>query len=188
MGSKRESTRPHISKMMKIVAALALLALVSAEHPMPGKVIDMTNKNFKTFINGERPAMVLFYATWCPHCKSMKADYEAVAAAVGSDYIIGRVDGETYGELADEYDISGYPTIKLLRADKQSGPGAAKQSEEYEGSMKATSIEQWLKSSATSTQGTVAKLEMKHLHPDLESIMSVQGKCYRAEKSLYVGH
>merc|ERR1711988_378582 len=133
--------------MMKIVAALALLALVSAEHPMPGKVIDMTNKNFKTFLNGERPAMILFYATWCPHCKSMKADYEAVAQAVGSDYIIGRVDGETYGDLADEYDISGYPTIKLLRKEKQKD-GAAKMAEEYESSMNAAAVEQWLKSSA----------------------------------------
>merc|ERR1712070_243611 len=174
---------------MKVVFALvALLALVAAEHPMPGKVVDLTDKNFKTFLNGERPAVVLFYATWCPHCKSFKPEYEKLAQAMGNDIIVGRVDGETYVTLADDYDISGYPTIKLLRADKQTLADANKQAEEYEGAMRESAVEQWLKSSTTASQGTIQRLEMKHLHPEIENIMSIQGRCYRTEKALYVGH
>merc|ERR1712054_500578 len=145
--------------ILKIFALAALAVLCAAEHPMPGRVVDLTAKNFKTFMNGERPALVLFYATWCPHCKSFKPEYEKLAKSVGQDFLIARVDGETYGDLADEYDISGYPTIKLLRKEKQKD-GAAKMAEEYESSMNAAAVEQWLKSSAAGTQGTVNKLEM----------------------------
>jgi len=162
--------------------------LVQSDHPMPGKVVDLTDKNFKTFMNGDRPALILFYATWCPHCKSFKPEFEKVAKDVGSDYLIGRVDGETYGDLADDFDISGYPTIKLLRKEAQSAPDFAKKSEEYESSMNAGAVEQWLKSSAGGTQGSVHHLEMLHLHPDLERLMAVQGRCYRSERALYEGH
>lgn len=155
---------------------------------MPGQVVDLTDKNFNVFVNGERPAVLLFYATWCPHCKSFKPEYESLAKAMGNDVLVARVDGETYGDLADDYDISGYPTVKLLRADKQKQVNAAKLSEEYDGAMKESAVEQWLKGSAVASQGTIQKIEMKHLHPELESIMAMQGKCYRAEKSLYVGH
>ena len=49
---------------------------------------------------------------------------------MGQDYLIGRVDGETYSDLADEYQVSGYPTIKLLRADKQTGTTKSAAAEE----------------------------------------------------------
>merc|ERR1712023_132045 len=172
---------------LKFVTLVAIVALCAAEHPMPGKIVDLTDKNINVFLNGERPALVLFYATWCPHCKSFKPEYEKLAQAVGSDYLIGRVDGETYSELADDYQISGYPTIKLLRADKQTGQMASN-AEEYEGAMRENAVEQWLRSSAKSPQGTVAKIDMKHLHPELEAILAVEGKCMRSERSLYAGH
>merc|ERR1712023_338324 len=173
---------------LKFVTLVAIVALCAAEHPMPGKVIDLTPKNIDVFLNGERPALVMFYATWCPHCKNFKPEYEKLANAVGQDYLIGRVDGETYSDLADDYQISGYPTLKLIRQDKQQGTSKSAAAEEYEGAMREAAVEQWLKSSAKSPQGTVAKIDMKHLHPELEAIMAVDGRCMRAEKSLYAGH
>ena len=53
---------------------------------------------------------------------------------------------------------------------------------------KETAVEQWLRSSAKLSQGTVAKLEMTHLHPELEAIIATEGRCMRSERSLYAGH
>eukprot|EP00301_Raphidiophrys_heterophryoidea_P022100 c6340_g1_i1.p1 GENE.c6340_g1_i1~~c6340_g1_i1.p1 ORF type:complete len:184 (+),score=54.93 c6340_g1_i1:34-552(+) len=169
-------------KTLVVIAALAFVA--SAEHPAPGKVIELTNDNFATVLNGELPTIVEFYATWCPHCKSFKSEYENVAATVGGQFIVARLDGEKFSSLADQFQITGYPTVKLLRKGVK-GTEASK-AEEYEGRMKRASLEQWLKTS-TAASGAQSHIQMSHLQPELESIIAHPDRCYRTERSLYVG-
>merc|ERR1712113_1369045 len=147
---------------MRVVFVALLACVAVAEHPNPGHVVELTSDNFAQVVNGELPVVLEFYATWCPHCKKFKTDYEAVATEVGQDFVVARVDGEKFGALADDFKITGYPTVKLLRKGVQATESS--KAEEYEGAMKKGSLVNWLKTNAQSP-GTNTNLDLHHLQP-----------------------
>jgi len=61
--------------------------------------------------------LVMFYAPWCGHCKSMKADYAQAAEQLTNakvKHVLATVDATVETELAQKYQVRGYPTLKLF--------------------------------------------------------------------------
>lgn len=68
----------------------------------------------------------LFYATWCPHCKSARKGWDSVKSKYDEHTVNGRVikfveydcsdntDAQT-NQLMDKYQVEGFPTIKILK-------------------------------------------------------------------------
>jgi protein disulfide-isomerase-like protein len=69
---------------------------------------------------GTGKKLVLFYADWCGHCKSLHPAWDKAATEVNTDGIkMGKVDcGDSddpaHSAIAKKYNVSGYPTIQLL--------------------------------------------------------------------------
>ena len=66
--------------------------------------------------------VVQFYAPWCGHCKQFKPVFTQLAKGFKGIVKFGVVDGTEQGvgdELANEYKISGFPTVKIFGADKK---------------------------------------------------------------------
>lgn len=64
-----------------------------------------------------RPVLVDFAADWCPPCITMKHDVwpdPRVVAAVRDGYVPLLVDIDAQPALADRYQVSGIPTVKVL--------------------------------------------------------------------------
>jgi len=69
--------------------------------------------------------LVLFFTTWCPHCKTAKPEWEKVKAEYtgkpvnGYNLIFTEVDctkeNPDLEKLIAPYKIEGYPTIKLIK-------------------------------------------------------------------------
>jgi thiol-disulfide isomerase/thioredoxin len=67
----------------------------------------------------EDRSVVLFFAPWCGHCKSLAPDYAVFASHAPPDSFVGAVDATAQPSLLqrqgsfvpEEYRISGYPTI-----------------------------------------------------------------------------
>ena len=76
--------------------------------------------------NGSNHArLLLFYTTWCPHCKTAKPEWESIKNDYNGKNINGYIlhfeeydctnsSSETI-EMMNKFKIEGYPTIKLIK-------------------------------------------------------------------------
>ncbi|KAF2346718.1 Thioredoxin domain [Trinorchestia longiramus] len=77
-------------------------------------LLHLSSHDFHSSLQDKR-ALVLFYAPWCRHCKSMKADYALAAGELASaGNVAGHlatVDATQERSLAAQYDVKGFPTL-----------------------------------------------------------------------------
>jgi len=68
-------------------------------------------------VNSGKPALVDFWATWCPHCKRIAPTVDKVAEAYDGKLVVGKVDTDEDPAIAQKYEIEYLPTFVLLAAD-----------------------------------------------------------------------
>lgn len=75
-------------------------------------VVVLGERNFSKFVEGNRFVMVEFYAPWCGHCQALAPEYAAAATELkGEAVALAKVDATEESELAEEYEVQGFPTV-----------------------------------------------------------------------------
>lgn len=76
-------------------------------------------------LEDKRADLYLFYTDWCPYCKKtkpewvqLKKQYDNGKKVNGYTLNFVEVDCEANPDLANKFDISGYPTIKLVKGNQ----------------------------------------------------------------------
>lgn len=84
----------------------------------PRGIVYVTDRNFAQETAGKN-AIVSFSTTWCGHCQRMKPDYEQLANTAPPDVVVAIADctGSGATQLAQKYEVRGYPTILFFPAD-----------------------------------------------------------------------
>ena len=55
-----------------------------------------------------------FYAPWCGHCRKLEPIYHQVYLDLKNSPIrVAKLDATKFGSIASDYEVRGYPTIKL---------------------------------------------------------------------------
>ena len=81
--------------------------------------------NFDEHISSGKLVVVDFYADWCGPCKAMSPIIDELSLEYESRAVIGKLDIETDGEMADKYGVRSIPTLIFFKdgeiVDKTSG-------------------------------------------------------------------
>lgn len=68
----------------------------------------------KKLLASDGPAMVVIYADWCGHCQAAEPELTKLANKVDGKASVYAIESEEYkGD-----DVSGYPTIKIVKKGK----------------------------------------------------------------------
>lgn len=90
-------------------------------------VVYLTNETFKQMVfnydknkewkyEGTKPAIIDFYASWCPPCKLLSPLVEEIAQEYSGKIVVYKVDTDKEKILAQYLGISGLPTLLFIPA------------------------------------------------------------------------
>ncbi|PWN48842.1 hypothetical protein IE53DRAFT_333008 [Violaceomyces palustris] len=149
----------RFSKKTLFAAGLATASsLVSAESSSDSQVLVLGTSNFTSAVEPEPLMLVEFYAPWCGHCKALAPEYDTASVELIKENIkLAKVDCTVEGDLCNQYDVKGYPTLKVFRSGS---------SVDYNGPRKSDGIISYMKKQAlpslsTLTPETLAEFKKK---------------------------
>ncbi len=130
---------PLISIVTIVIILIVILAIFRAANLTMGFGVQAHLGNLRTsfMIEGfenEGPALVMYYADWCGHCKRAKPQLEAAKNDYNGKVKIVMLNAEDpqNAALLKQEDVQGFPTIRYY---KNGVPSAGQKSayEEYNG-------------------------------------------------------
>jgi thiol-disulfide isomerase/thioredoxin len=99
---------------------------VNIPEPDANGITELTDENFDAAM-AAKPYFVKFYAPWCGQCKKLQPYFEKISAAIPEDMKakmgIAKLDAtaENCKKVSGRYDISGYPTLKVIGKSAEDG-------------------------------------------------------------------
>nr|QKY15211.1 protein disulfide isomerase 1 (PDI1) [Polytomella parva] len=130
-------------------------------------VVVLTSKNFKSVVGSSPFALVEFYAPWCGHCKTLKPHYAKAATELkekDSNVVLAKVDATEEAELASQFEVKGYPTLKWFVNGEMVS--------DYNGGRDAAGIVSWVNKKSGPAAVTVSSPEeLKDLESTAEVIV-----------------
>lgn len=87
--------------------------------------IKVSQENFQSLVNGDKPLVLDFWATWCGPCRKIGPDIEALAEEYADKVNVAKCDVEENEEIAAQYGVRNIPTVLFIKngeiVDKQVG-------------------------------------------------------------------
>ncbi|WP_433257556.1 thioredoxin [Streptosporangium sp. CA-135522] len=72
----------------------------------------------QSVLTSDKPVLVDFWADWCHPCHMLAPVLEQLADERADDLVVAKVDVDAYPELAEQYGVRAFPTLKLFRAGR----------------------------------------------------------------------
>jgi len=97
------------------------------DPPAKAEVMQLTNETFKKMVynydlnkawkyEGSKPAIIDFYADWCPPCRQLSPLVEEIAKEYEGKIVVYKVNTDKEKGLAQSLGISSLPTLLYIPA------------------------------------------------------------------------
>lgn len=165
-----------IKLLLGLVLAVSAVAAASDEFTSENVVIGDPS-SFETSVANSH-ALVLLYAPWCGHCKSIKPAWNKLADLFEDvdDVKVVAVDADKHRSLGERFGVQGFPTLKYL-------PKGGGEPEAYEGGRSEADMMTFLNGKAgtdVSADGGVGK--SGGVLPELGEVLAGFGEASNEEK------
>jgi len=143
------STMKMRSMFLLLISVACAFASDNVQH--------LTAESFDIAVQDNAFLVIQFFAKWCAHCKSLAPEWEEAASILKQNEIaslygivLASVDAIVEKSLAEKYQISGFPSIKIFEGHNALEPV------NYEGPRQAAGIVEFLlkRASPASTELT----------------------------------
>ncbi|RKY84534.1 thioredoxin [candidate division KSB1 bacterium] len=82
-------------------------------------MIEFTDDNFdREVIKSDKPVLVDFWAEWCAPCRMISPIIEEIAKEYEGKIKVGKLNVETYPDIASRYSIMSIPTLLIFKDGK----------------------------------------------------------------------
>ncbi len=112
--------------MLVAMFAVVSAAFASTSTEEKAKTINLTKAQFEAKVAdldaekwkylGDKPAIVDFYADWCPPCKRIAPILDELAKEYDGEIVIYKVDTDKEKEIAAAFGIRSLPTLLFIPA------------------------------------------------------------------------
>jgi thiol-disulfide isomerase/thioredoxin len=105
-----------------IFIALAIYLYITYVKPRMLEKEYVPNKEIE-YEKEKEAELYYFYTTWCPYCKKAKPEWEKLKETYNEKLInntkvhFKEIDCDKDSKTADEFNVEGYPTIKLIKTN-----------------------------------------------------------------------
>lgn len=72
-------------------------------------------EKFNDIINGDKPVLVDFYATWCGPCKAMSPIIEEIGKELQNEVRVLKIDVDKNQQAASQYQVQAVPTLIIFK-------------------------------------------------------------------------
>jgi thiol-disulfide isomerase/thioredoxin len=122
-------SKMHMFLIIIIAIIFLLLTVYMYKHYIKARIHPtyVANREYTGAVNsqgGNAVDIYFFYTTWCPHCKHAMPVWKQFknemtdATVKGNKLNFFEVDCDKEKQLADKFNVKGYPTIKLVKGNQ----------------------------------------------------------------------
>ena len=108
-----------------VVILLAVVGYIVYVYSRPKLLTQINNASAENQTSNSDAEIIFFFADWCPHCKKAKPHWDEVKQSYSDKVVNGYTmvftevdcskETEEMKKITAEYEIEGYPTIKLIK-------------------------------------------------------------------------
>ena len=114
-------SNPLVISVIVLLIILIVLSVIRLLMPSFGAGVGIKghfgsikgNINLEAFENTNKPALVIFYAEWCGHCKRCMPEVEKLKNENIEGVEIITIDSDKNPEMIKEHNVQGFPTIRM---------------------------------------------------------------------------